>query len=325
MMRQVQTVSGPVPADALGLALTHEHIVLLDTEIEVNRVGRWRDEVEIPAATESLRLAKAAGVDTLVDLTAIGQGRNVERVRRIAAGTGLNVVVATGIYAFDRMPRFFAARGPGTANGGPEPIEEFFVREITDGIAGTRIRAGVIKCATDVEGVTEDVGRILRAAARAHRRTGAPISTHTDAGTFRGRDQQRLFREEGVDLTRVVIGHCGDSTDLGYLTELLDAGSYLGMDRFGYDLKLSPPARIETVAELVRRGYADRLLLSHDAPCYGDGLEPATRERLWPNCHHRYVVEQVVPGLLERGVSAEAIDQMLVRNPARLLGGCPPY
>jgi phosphotriesterase-related protein len=281
--------------------------------------------VEIPAATESLRLTKASGVDTLVDLTAIGQGRNVARVAAIAAGTGLNVLVATGIYAFDKLPKFFSARGPGTTNGGPEPVEAFFVREITEGIAGTGIKAAVIKCATDVPGVTEDVGTILRAAARAHRRTGVPISTHTDAGTYRGRDQQRVFREEGVDLARVVIGHCGDSTDLDYLSELLDAGSFVGMDRFGYDLKLSPEKRLQTVADLVARGYADRLLLSHDAPCYSDSLEPPARERLWPNCHHRYVTERVVPGLLQLGVSQDDIDQMLVRNPARLFGEGSPY
>jgi phosphotriesterase-related protein len=324
-MSLVQTVSGPVPVESLGLTLTHEHIVLLDSETEVNRLGRWRDEVEIPAATESLRLTKAAGVDTLVDLTAIGQGRNVARVARIAAGTGLNVLVATGIYAFDRMPKFFSARGPGSTNGGPEPIEAFFVREITDGIAGTGIKAAVIKCATDVQGLTEDVEKILRAAARAHRATGVPISTHTDAGTCRGRDQQRVFREEGVDLARVVIGHCGDSTDLGYLSELLDEGSYVGMDRFGYDVRLAPEQRLQTVTDLVRRGYADRLLLSHDAPCYSDGLEDPARERLWPNCHHRYVVERVVPGLLELGVSQDEIDQMLVRNPARLFSEGTPY
>jgi phosphotriesterase-related protein len=324
-MRNVQTVAGPIPADSLGVTLTHEHIVLLDTEVEVNQLGRWRDEIEIPAATTTLRGVKQAGVDTLVDLTAIGQGRNVARVKAIVEATGLNVVVATGVYTFDQMPKFFKARGPGTANGGPEPLEAFFVREIEDGIADTGIRAAVIKCTTDTLGITDDIDQILRAAARAHRRTGVPISTHTDADTYRGRDQQALFRGEGVDLTRVVIGHCGDSTDLAYLTELMDAGSYVGLDRFGYDLKLPAVARVQTVVELVRRGYTERLLLSHDATCYSDGLEPATRERLWPNCSHRYVVEQVVPALLEQGVTPQQIDQKLIGNPAAVLPPSDPY
>lgn len=324
-MPSVETISGPVPADSLGLTLTHEHIVLLDAEVEINRLGRWRDETEIPAASLALRDAKAAGVDTIVDLTAIGMGRNVPRVARIAAGTGVTVVVATGIYTFDVMPKFFSLRGPGTANGGPEPIEAFFVREITEGIAGTTIKAAVIKCTTDQAGITGDIEKILRAAARAHRRTGVPISTHTDAGTYRGRDQQRLFRDEGVDLSRVVIGHCGDSTDLDYLTELADAGSYIGMDRFGYDQRLPAELRIDTVVELVRRGYAGRLLLSHDAPCYSDSLEPATRLLLWPNCSHSYISQRVLPLLLERGVSQSDIDQMMIRNPAAILARGQPY
>lgn len=299
--------------------------MLLDSEVEVNGLGRWRDDVEIPAATRDLQATKAAGVDTIVDVTAIGQGRDVARVKRIAETTGLNVVVATGIYTFEAMPRFFAARGPGTANGGPEPIEAFFVREIEEGVADTGVRAALIKVTTDVLGITDDIDAILRAASRAHRRTGAPITTHTDAGTYRGRDQQRLFRSEGVDLSRVVIGHCGDSTDLDYLTELMDAGSYIGLDRFGYDLKLAAPERIRVVVELVRRGYAGRMLLSHDATCYADTLEPATRARLWPNCSHRYVVEQVVPALLEQGVSQDDVDQMLVRNPAAVLPRSAPY
>jgi phosphotriesterase-related protein len=324
-MRFVETITGPVPADSLGVTLTHEHIVLLDAEVEINRLGRWRAETEIPAAARALRDAKAAGVDTIVDLTAIGMGRNVPRVAQIAADTGMTVVVATGIYTFDLMPKFFSGRGPGTANGGQEPIEAFFVREITEGIAGTTIKAALIKCTTDQAGITDDIAKILRAAARAHRSTGVPISTHTDAGTYRGRDQQQLFRDEGVDLSRVIIGHCGDSTDLDYLTELADAGSYLGLDRFGYDQRLPVGQRIDTVVELVRRGYADRLLLSHDATCYSDSLEPATRLRLWPNCSHSYISQSVLPVLLERGVSQSDLDQMMIRNPAAILARGEPY
>src|SRR5215467_553844 len=112
---------------------------------------------------------------------------------------------------------------------------EMFVRDIREGIADTGIKAGILKCATDEPGVTKDVERILRATAQAHRRTGVPISTHTHAQRRVGLDQQRIFREEGVDLSRVDIGHSGDTTDLDYLEKLIAAGSYIGMDRFGID------------------------------------------------------------------------------------------
>jgi phosphotriesterase-related protein len=324
-MPTVETLNGPIDTALLGVTLTHEHVVLLDAETEVNRLGRWRAEIEIPRATADLIRTKAAGVGTLVDLTAIGMGRDVRRVARIADGTGLNVVVATGVYTFDQLPAWFRARGPGTANGGPDPLEAVFVDEIENGIAGTSVRAGVIKCTTHTAGITADIDRLLRAAARAHRRTGVPISTHTDAVSRRGLDQQRVFREEGVDLRRVVIGHCGDSTDLDYLTALLDEGSFIGLDRFGYDLTVAPEQRVEMVLRLIDMGYVDQLLLSQDAPCYSDGLEPETRARLWPHCSHRFVVEQVVPALLERGVGQADIDRMLIHNPAAILGRGSAY
>src|SRR5947207_7779696 len=112
---------------------------------------------------------------------------------------------------------------------------EMFVGRIERGITDTAVKAAILTCATDEPGVTPGVERVLRAVAQAHRRTGVPISTHTHAGTRRGLEQQRIFAEEGVDLSRVVIGHCGDTTDLDYLQELIGNGSYIGMDTFVLD------------------------------------------------------------------------------------------
>jgi phosphotriesterase-related protein len=127
------------------------------------------------------------------------------------------------------------------------------------------MRPAILKCATDEPGVTKDVERILRATAQAHRKTGVPISTHTHARRRVGLDQQRIFREEGVDLMRVVIGHSGDTTDLGHLEELIINGSYIGMDRFGIETILSFEDRVKTVADMCKRGHANKMMLSHDA------------------------------------------------------------
>ena len=159
------------------------------------------------------------------------------------------------------------SRGPGTLLDGPEIMTDMFVGDITDGIADTDIKAAILKCATDEPGVTPGVERVLRAVAQAHRQTGVPISTHTHAATRRGLEQQRIFTEEGVDLSRVVIGHCGDTTDIGYLEELIDNGSYIGMDRFGLDMFLYTEERVNTVATMCERGHADKMVLSHDASC----------------------------------------------------------
>src|SRR5260370_23526727 len=176
---------------------------------------------------------RAAGVAALVDLTVIGLGRYIPRIQRIAEQTQIHIVVATGIYTYCDLPFYFHFRGPGTVLGGPELITEMFVRDINEGIANTRVKAGILKCATDEPGVTKDVERGLRAIAQAHRQTGVPISTHTHARKRVGLEQQRIFREEAVDLSRVVIGHSGDTTDLAYLEELVGNGSAVGMGGVG--------------------------------------------------------------------------------------------
>jgi phosphotriesterase-related protein len=308
-------VLGPVDSAELGLTLMHEHIILVNHEIEANYPGHWNPDVEIPKAIKKLTDLKAQGVGTVVDLTVLGLGRNVELIRQIVEPSGLNVIVATGAYYFDELPFFFRNRGPGSFHDGHELLEEFFTQDLEHGIANTGVKAGILKCVTDVRGVTPDVDRFLRAIARVHRATGKPISTHTHAETRRGLDQQRLFREEGVDLSRVVIGHCGDSTDLEYLTTLMDAGSYIGMDRFGLDVFQPTPQRVATVAELVRMGYASKMVLSHDTSCFSMSFESPLREQKLPDWNYRFLLDDVLPMLRERGVSEDAIQQMLVHNP----------
>jgi phosphotriesterase-related protein len=257
-------------------------------------------------------------VDTIVDLTVIGLGRYIPRIARIAAATELNIVVATGLYTYNDVPMHFHYLGPGAPLGGPEIMTEMFVRDIEHGIADTGVKAAILKCATDEPGVTPGVERVLRAVAAAHRRTGVPISTHTHAASRRGLEQQRIFAEEGVDLSRVVIGHCGDTTDIAYLEELIAAGSYIGMDRFGLDVYLSAEERVKTVATMCERGHAGRMVLSHDASCYFDALPEATLPVALPNWHYLHIHDDVIPALKRRGVTDEQLTTMLVDNPRRI-------
>jgi phosphotriesterase-related protein len=256
-MEPIQTVRGAIETANLGVTLMHEHVFVLDLEILHNYPEEWGDEDKrIADAVTRMNELKATGVDTIVDLTVIGLGRSLPRIQRVAKETQLNIVVATGIYTYNELPHYFHFRGPGTPAGGPEPLTEMFIRDITQGIADTGVKAGMLKCATDYLGVTKDIERILRATAHAHRATGVPISTHTAARKRVGLDQQRIFVEEGVDLSRVVIGHCGDTTDIDYLEELVRKGSFIGMDRFGIDSILSFEDRVNTVAINVRaRAY----------------------------------------------------------------------
>ncbi|MFA5708476.1 phosphotriesterase, partial [Mycolicibacterium sp.] len=310
---------GVIDVDTLGATLMHEHVFVLSPEMMQNDPQVWGDEqARKRDAIARLTELKARGVDTIVDLTVIGLGRYIPRIAEIAAATEINIVVATGVYTYNDVPMYFHFTGPDTALGGPDPMIDLFVRDITEGIAGTGVKAAILKCATDEPGLTPGVERVLRAVAQAHRQTGVPISTHTHAATRRGLDQQRVFAEEGVDLTRVVIGHCGDTTDLDYLEELIAAGSYIGMDRFGADVYLPTPERVDTVARLCERGHADKMVLSHDASCFIDWLPEEMVPVVLPNWHYLHIHNDVLPALRERGVTEEQIRAMLVDNPRKI-------
>ena len=318
-MARVNTVRGPVDTNSLGTTLMHEHVFVLSTEIGQNYPEDWGDEEQrVNDAIARLSELKAAGVDTIVDLTVIGLGRYIPRIQRVARQIDLNIIVATGVYTYNDVPMYFHFRGPGTVLEGPEVMVDMFVRDIQEGIAGTGVKAAILKCATDEPGVTRGVERILRAVAQAHRRTGVPISTHTHAHTRRGLEQQRIFTEEGVDLSRVVIGHSGDTTDLEYLEELMAAGSYIGMDRFGIDTILPFEDRVDTVAKLCARGRADKMVLSHDAACFNDWLPEAAIPAVLPRWHFLHIHHDVIPVLKQRGVTDEQLKAMLVDNPRKI-------
>jgi phosphotriesterase-related protein len=314
----LNTARGAIDTADLGVTLMHEHVFILSPDITNNYPEVWGDEAEREAeAIARLNELKSRGVDSIVDLTVIGMGRYIPRIARVAAATDINIVVATGVYTYNDVPMYFHFTGPGGALGDAEPMVDMFVRDIEQGIADTSVKAGILKCATDEPGVTPGVERVLRAVAKAHRRTGVPISTHTHAATRRGLEQQRIFTEEGVDLSRVVIGHSGDTTDLDYLEELIGNGSYIGMDRFGVDVYLPFEDRVNTVARMCERGHADKMVLSHDAACFMDWVPEELLPAL-PNWHYLHIHNDVIPALKERGVTDEQLTTMLVDNPRRI-------
>ncbi|GAA4058726.1 phosphotriesterase-related protein [Actinomadura miaoliensis] len=321
-MPAVETVRGPVDVADLGRTLMHEHVFVVSAEHMANYgAGAWWDEEErVADAVARLRELRDLGVTTIADPTVWGIGRYVPRIQRIAEQVpGLNIIVATGLYTYNDVPFPYLHRGPGALLDGPDPMVADFVRDLTEGIADTGVKAAFLKCAVDAPGLTQGVERVLRAVAAAHRETGAPITVHTHSPSEAGRPVLEILGAEGVDLTKVVVGHAGDSNDLDYLAALADTGAILGMDRFGLDL-LNPTAdRVATIAALCERGYADRMVLSHDASCYIDwfGPDPESLRELAPNWHYRHISDDVLPALRAAGVTDAQIDQMLVANPRR--------
>jgi phosphotriesterase-related protein len=322
-MPTVNTVRGPVDVGDLGQTLMHEHVFVLATEhIDNYGTGAWWDEeARVADAIAKLRNLVAKGVTTIADPTVWGLGRYIPRVQRIAAEVpGLNIIAATGLYSYDEIPHQYEHRGPGLVMDVPEPMVEDFTRDITEGIADTGVKAAFLKCVVEAKGLTPGVERICRAVAQTHVQTGVPITVHTNAHTQSGPLALDLFAKEGVDLAKVVIGHSGDSNDLDYLMRVADTGATLGMDRFGLDLYNPTSSRVETIAALCERGYADRMVLSHDAACFMDyfgGAWDQVLEQAAPNWRFDHIHDDVLAALREKGVTGEQIEQMLVGNPRR--------
>jgi phosphotriesterase-related protein len=246
----------------------------------------------------------------------LGLGRDIRRIQAVASRvSSLHIIVATGLYTYNEVPLYFRYR---TARADrPDPMIKMFVADLTEGIAGTPVKAAFLKCAIDEQGLTPGVERVMRAVARAHAQTGAPITVHTHPGSFTGRDVLRVLRSEGSDLAKVVLGHSGDCTDLDYLTELADAGCLLGMDRFGLDVITPLDDRVATVAALCERGYAGSMVLSHDASCHMDWFPREVIPMFAPRWHYEHIFDDVLPALRARGVTDTQIDTMMVANPRR--------
>lgn len=332
-MSLVNTVRGELDVDELGFTLMHEHVFVVSAEVaDAYPDIAWGDkDARIATALEWLAAAKTAGIDTIVDLTVLGAGRRIPELAQVQAQTDINLIVGTGYYTFNELPSFAAnrrLRDPSKLVGdsAEKILEKVFVRDITEGIPGTGVKASIIKCATDELGVTPDVETVLVATARAHRATGAAITTHTDPGHRTGLDQQKIFLREGVDLSRVIIGHCGEARDLDYLRQILDAGSMIGFDRFGYNAKRLPTTaeRVEVLAQLCDQGYSEQIVLSHDAVCYADRMDQSFT-KIFPDWNYSYVPTVVLPALRDRGVSESHIRQMMVGNPKRVFSNAGAY
>lgn len=321
-MTQVQTARGPIDSSGLGRVLIHEHVFLMDMEYTYNYRPDFFEDETVTKAADRLNALKAVGIDTIIDLTVLGLGRHLPMLAKAAARTELNIVVSTGAYTFDEVPGPFAFHGPGLLHDAPEPMIDLFVRDITEGIAGTGIKAGMLKCAIDEPGLKPGVERIMRAVGQANRITGTPITVHTAPLAETGLIVQQVLAEEGVKLEDVVLGHCGDTTDIDYLMKVADKGSTLGMDRFGVEFTITMQDRVRTIAEMVKRGYVDQLTLSHDCCCWSDFF-PKIEDyhAAMPNHNYLHIHNDVLPALLEAGVTQGQIDKMFVDNPRRYFEG----
>jgi phosphotriesterase-related protein len=315
-MATVETVNGPIDVEELGLTLIHEHFKTTDEATRFQFPHLYDEAAEWDAAMADANAVKEHGVRTVVEPSAMFLHRDAAFSKRVADESGLNVVLATGIYTYEHLPQPLMNRDE-------DQLAEIFVHDIERGIQGTDINAAFIKCAADEPGVTPNIEKVHRAAALASQQTGRPIMAHSHPKSETGLRQMEVFTEAGVDPAKVQVAHTGDTDDLDYIERLLDTGCWIGMDRYGLDNFLPTEQRQATVLALLERGHADRMFLSQDYCSTIDWFPREVIEQLkpqvLPNWSMTFLFEQVIPELKERGMTDEQLDQMLVENPKRWL------
>ncbi len=314
-MTTLISVLGPLDTADLGFTLMHEHMIVSSTGIsqsypELLGAG-FMDRI-----VNGLTKDKEGGIDTIVDATTHDLGRDVTIMAEASRRSGVNIIACTGWWL--ELPRFLAGVSA-------DQFAQVFIREIEEGIAGTGIKAGILKSASDIAGVTPGDETILQAVARAHLQTKVPIMLHSYAPGQVGKQQLAVLKDEGVDLRRVKVDHSNDTTDVEYLTWLLEQGCYLGLDRYP-GRNTSPLARTKTMKALIDAGYGDRLLPSHDwayvwvnAPA---SPMPQHAEREKRNPHgYLYVKKEVFSQLREMGVPEATLNRLCVDNPRSFFEG----
>jgi phosphotriesterase-related protein len=323
---KVNTVSGQISPQELGVTLMHEHICYGYPGWEGDQtIAPFNRGVVVKNGVETLLKLKALGVNTYVDATANDQGRQPEVLQEIAEKSGVHIICSTGYYYEEEGGsaywNFRSSLGDIS-----EELYELFYTEVTKGIRDTGIKAGVIKVGSGKGEITEYEKKMFLAAARVQKETGVPIITHTTEGSM-GPEQAKLLVEAGADPKRIQIGHMSDNLDIDYQLETLKYGVYVSWDRMGLQGLAGCPMdnqRYETLIELISKGYADKIMLSHDYIITWLGRPLKIPEQALPliaNWYPTHLFENIIPALKKGGVTDEQIQTIIRKNPMRLFLG----
>ncbi len=309
-MPMIQTVRGVIEAADLGVCYGHEHLLCAPPDPSLDKMDFVLDDED--AAALEMRSFRRAGGSAVVEMTTPDYGRDAAGLYRISERTGVHIVCATG---YNKDP--FSA--PFVEGASVEELAERFTREIVEGVAGTDIRAGLVKAASTLDEISPSAEKVFRAAAATHLRTGAPISTHTEAGTM-ALEQVCLLESLGVDPGRVVIGHMDRKLDIPYHLEVASTGVFLGYDQIGKAKYHPDRLQAEAIVRLADAGYGKQILLGSDL----------ARRSYWPAWGHAEgpgfscILNGFVPRLRQIGASDAAISDLLITNPARAFAFSAP-
>ena len=299
---RIHTVLGEIEPSVLGRTLMHEHI-FCDMYRVTGRLNELLND-EALSVNELAALRKAGGT-ALVEVTTPDLGRDPEALCRVAEKTELHIIMGTGWY---RQPFY----PPEIDRLSTNELADMIIAELTDGVEGTGIPAGIIgEIGVHSDYATAQEERVLRAAARAQKATGAPLTTHASMYPV-GLLQLEVLKDEGTDLSRVIIGHCDTYLDQSYHLAILEAGAYVQFDTVGRNHMNPDSRRARAFVELVRLGWRDKLLLSSDR-CHRSDL------CAFGGVGYGYVFTRFFDLLRAMGIDDETLDTITIENPRRVL------
>jgi len=303
---KIRTVTGDIKPEDLGVTDAHNHIFIAVPDWVRKKDADFAiDDLKVSIA--ELNLFKEAGGQSFVDCTAIDYGRDVTALYKIAEKTGVHIIAVAGF----KEDKFIKA-WLGDRSFNEEEIEQLLIKEITKGVGNTDIRCGVLKASTSYNRVTSLEENVLRIVAKAHKKTGAPIVTHSTGGTM-GLEQLDAFEKEGVDLSHVSIGHCDLNPDPWIAKEIAKRGAFVAYDSVGKAKYHPDTQRVEVLLALVDAGFEKNVLLGMDI-----GRQSDCKVK-HGGLGHGWLLEKFIPRLLSEGFSQKVIDQFLIENPKRWL------
>ncbi|MGZ5930979.1 MAG: phosphotriesterase family protein [Rhizomicrobium sp.] len=321
---KINTATGPVEVNQLGKTLMHEHLVIgfpgWESDTELNPPN-FREMTA--ACVDKIAELKSAGFKSMLDPCPNDLGRDVPLMAEVASRAGFNIVFATGLYHhhLGGLPYWsFKFQYDPDAE---KRLADLFIKELTEGVQGTGIKAGVIKVATASPPFTDYEKTIFRAAARASLATGAPITAHTDA--ILGDEQLAYLTSLGVPAHKIVIGHSCGNADHDYHMKIVNGGAYIGFDRFGLELVQADSVRVASLVKLLQKGHSSSVVISHDSVwCWkGQMLPPALVKQMEEGQMSMRFTRVITPMLKEAGISNAIIESILTDNPRRYFGGDP--
>ncbi|WDV44387.1 phosphotriesterase-related protein [Clostridiaceae bacterium M8S5] len=297
----METVRGNIDIEGIKAVYIHEHLKIDLSAQKKDEDARF-DQSELVISEMKELVSK--GIDTIVEVTNMGMGRDIEAIRYICNESGINVVVSTGFYKEPFLPTYVYSMKE-------EDISKILVKEIVKGIDNTNIKAGMIgEVGTGKGQMSEIEMKIMKSCALAHVETGIPIYTHTTLGTL-ALEQLKLLKNTGVNLQKVVIGHMDLNPSIEYLSKVADTGCFLGFDTIG-KIKYQPDEyRIKAIIQLIKRGHLNQIVLSQD-------LTRKSHLKANGGIGYSYLVDTFIPQMLKAGISQTQIDCMLKNNPKRL-------